>query len=290
MDRSRLLAFAIGIPSLAATTVTPGPWDLYSGSSLVQSGFSTEQACVEGATQRNITQTYTCRTRTTVYVTEGSAPAPAPPPAPAPTGQTYSTNFALTENPMSEGGAWVKASNVWQDLQTIGGAVIAKNYVTEGLYDDAYRYLGGFPSNNYSVVAEIYYPTKSALGGEVEILLRVTDGPNFIKCYEFLFNTGAGSWQLVRWNGPMKDITVIHPGGTLPTASQTAQIRADIVGSNIKLYWRASSSNSWTLLNGSGGTNDGTHATGKPGIGIYVHAEDGNRMNVGLKSYTVTAL
>lgn len=77
------LLVALASPAFAATTVTPGSWELYRGNALLQTGLATQQACVDGATALNVTQTYTCRVRTTVAVTAvvtppscGSQPAP----------------------------------------------------------------------------------------------------------------------------------------------------------------------------------------------------------------------
>jgi hypothetical protein len=69
-----LMAFAV--PSYAATTVTPGSWDLYRSSELLQSGLATQQACIDIAAALNVTQTYTCRTRTAVSVTAAVSPPP----------------------------------------------------------------------------------------------------------------------------------------------------------------------------------------------------------------------
>ena len=77
------LLVALASPAFAVTTVTPGSWELYRGNALLQTGLATQQACVDGATALNVTQTYTCRVRTTVAVTAvvtppscGSQPAP----------------------------------------------------------------------------------------------------------------------------------------------------------------------------------------------------------------------
>jgi len=74
------LIFLIGIAitlvsplALAATTVTPGAWDLYRGTAIVSSHAS-ETACVAAADALRVARTYTCRTRTTVVVTVAAAP------------------------------------------------------------------------------------------------------------------------------------------------------------------------------------------------------------------------
>lgn len=75
----RLLLALLAAPAFAATTVTPGVWDLYKGTSKV-STHASEAACVASATAAG---TYTCRTRTKVVTTD--APPPVDPPASGPT-------------------------------------------------------------------------------------------------------------------------------------------------------------------------------------------------------------
>lgn len=231
----------------------------------------------------------------------GRAAQPCPPPlvsvsggssasTTCPNGTTYSTTFSLNENPISDGGVWThNPSNIWQKIQTTGGNAIAANYTED--VDDAYAYLGNWPTNDYDIVATVLYGGLNA--GEAELLLRVSDSPTSVRAYEFLYNT-AGSWQLVRWNGPHNDYTVIHPGGGTPGAGNGAQIRATIVGTKISLFWRASASaGSWaTLLSNftDPGTSGAPISTGKPGMAIYVHASSGNRGYIGFQDYSVTAL
>jgi hypothetical protein len=196
----------------------------------------------------------------------------------------FSTSFTTSENPISEGGAWAhNTANPWQKVQTTGANAIAAAY-TE-LFDDAYAFLANWSGDNYEVIATVYWPGGGA--GELELLLRLSDSATQVKAYECLYNVG-GSWQIVRWNGPLGDYTVIHQGGTVPGGgSDGNQIRATIVGSTITMYWRASPTNSWTTL---GSVIDSVLSSGKPGIAIYVHAADGNRQSVGFQSVQVNAL
>jgi hypothetical protein len=206
-------------------------------------------------------------------------PGPAPSPA-----AVFSTSFSTSESPISEGGAWThNASNPWQKIQTTGANAIAAAY-TE-VFDDAYAYLTNWSGNNYEIIASVYWPGGRA--GEVELLLRVSDSASQVKAYECLYNV-AGSWQIVRWNGPLGDYTVIHQGGSVPGSGRDGnQIRATVVGSTITMYWRASPSDSWATL---GSVNDSVLTSGKPGIAIYVHGADGNRQGVGFQSVQVNLL
>jgi hypothetical protein len=78
----KLLALLVALagPAFAATTVTPGSWDLYRGSVLLQSGFASQQACVDRAAALKVTDATTCRVLTKVEVTAAGncGPQPAP--------------------------------------------------------------------------------------------------------------------------------------------------------------------------------------------------------------------
>lgn len=70
----RLFSFVSAVlPTLAfaaaTATVTPGTWDLYRGTSIVQRSLASEAACVNAAKALNVTRAYTCRTSTGVSVT-----------------------------------------------------------------------------------------------------------------------------------------------------------------------------------------------------------------------------
>ncbi len=63
------------------------------------------------------------------------APPPVPPPAPIPT-RVYSTNFDLTENPISEGGVWFNTGQLWTPVRTANGLAFGTNGATN-TYDDS---------------------------------------------------------------------------------------------------------------------------------------------------------
>lgn len=213
-----------------------------------------------------------------------AAHADAPPPCTGPDccpGPTYATSFELDEATISEGGRWAHAANVWQHVRTVGGRALPAAY-TES-YDDAYAYLGCWTSgDDYEVIATAYFGGTAA---EAEILLRVTDSPTGVSAYEFLYNTG-GSWQFVRWNGPLGDFTVLD-GGSTPDGSADRQVRATIVGSTVDLYWRVGPPDAWTHL---ATIEDSVLATGKPGMSFYAHEIDQNLDKVGFADWRVTSL
>src|SRR5580765_1633738 len=105
-------------------------------------------------------------------------------PCPQAVGSTYSTTFAVAENPLSEGGVWThNSANLWQKIQTQNGNAIAAAYTED--VDDAYAYLANWVGNDYEITATILYSGLSA--GETELLLRVSDSPSGVSAYEFLY-------------------------------------------------------------------------------------------------------
>ena len=88
--------------------------------------------------------------------------------------------FDLTENPISEGGAWSSIASPWKKVRTTGGIACPAAYTD--IYDDAYAILSGFPPN-VEVEATIYM---NGPGHEVEILLRVLIPPRLVRGYECL--------------------------------------------------------------------------------------------------------
>ena len=105
MKNLMLSLLALPLSTFAGTAVvTPGTWDLYRSSTIVQAGLPTLDACVKAADQLNVTRTYTCRTRTKVSITAIIAPPPPPPPPAVgtatltwTTADTYTDGSAITE-------------------------------------------------------------------------------------------------------------------------------------------------------------------------------------------------
>lgn len=195
---------------------------------------------------------------------------------------SYTTSFASDEATVSESNRWAHAATQWQRVRTVNGVALPAAY-TE-IYDDAYAYLDSWScGDDYEIIATAY----SANGkvGEAEILSRVTDTAGSVRAYEFLYNTG-GSWQFVRWNGPLGDFTVLDGGGT-PNGGTGTQTRATVVGSTITLYWRNTGNDAWQML---ATEHDTALPTGKPGMSFYVHASDQNLDDIGFMDWSVTPL
>jgi hypothetical protein len=209
------------------------------------------------------------------------APAPAasaPVAAPAPAQPAYSTNFDLIENPISEGGKWINAGGSWTNVQTANGLAYGTNGAAN-TYDDSYAHLSGFPANQQGEAVIVRSPTLVGAPHESELLLRWADSPGNARGYECLFNFQGGV-QIVRWNGPFGDFTVLG-GGDLgrPLASGDV-VRARIVGNVITAY-----------IDGGlvAQVTDSTWSVGQPGIGFFRRTQ-GTSADLAFTSFTATAL
>lgn len=266
IQRPVLALAAFCLPALAATTVTPSPWELYHNETLQQGGFANESSCVSAATAANVTRTYTCRTRTTVAVTQVSNP---PPPGGA---GSYSTTFNLTEFPISEGGKWRKANNAWTHVRTANGTAYGSNGVTNS-YDDSYALLSGFgPDQTLEAVVQVN-PGSVGPTHEVELLLRFSDDTNNARGYEALFSRN-GSVDLVRWNGPFGNITPLNIFACAPWTQSSPLQTGDV----IKAQASGNTLRAW--INGvlKACVTDNTFATGHPGISFFIRPGGANNL------------
>jgi chitodextrinase len=194
---------------------------------------------------------------------------------------SYSTNFDLNENPISEGGRWRRASNAWTDVQTSGGLAFGTNGVTD-TYDDSYALLSGFGADQTLEAVVFTDPDLQPFStNEVELLLRATDTPTSVRSYECLFEI-SGRIQLARWNGEFGDFTwleVNDSGGIGRSLFTGDVIKCTIVGDTIGAY-----------INGElmGWAVDSAIATGQPGIGFFIRPGDSERL-LTLTSVTATS-
>jgi hypothetical protein len=212
-------------------------------------------------------------------VTVSPQPPPPPPPPPPPSGKTYSTNFDLTEFPISEGGVWQHTPNSFSFVRTEGGHAHSSNGSSTE-YDDSYAYLTGFgPDQTAEGVIYRSPSLDTSTTHEVELLLRVSDDAGGARAYECLFSF-YGAVDIVRWDGPMGQFTPLSLSGILRYSDELHSgdvIKATIVGNHISLY-----------INGMliAEATDSAYTTGQPGISFFTR---GNDAHFGLTSYTVTS-
>jgi hypothetical protein len=193
----------------------------------------------------------------------------------APSTRTYTTNFDLTENPISEGGAWSSAGLDWTAVRTAGGIAYGTHQATG--YNDSYAHLSGFAPDQ-SVEATIFKQGSFAMNQEVEIHLRWADSLHVARGYEILWQANNEYAEIVRWNGALGDFTVLAPI-SFPRPPVTGDVmKAQIVGNQITVY-----------LNGTlvGSTSDSTWSDGNPGIGFFSRDPSGEQNSrFGFTSFT----
>ena len=125
-------------------------------------------------------------------------------------GRSYSTNFPLTENPISEGGNWVAGqsagNNLWGDIRTNG--TIAFGVSEPTLYGDPTAILTGpwGPNQTAQAVVKLNQVPTGPCCKEAEVRLRTTINPvdHTITGYEIHCSVipNIGACHIVTWGGP----------------------------------------------------------------------------------------
>jgi hypothetical protein len=128
-------------------------------------------------------------------------------------GQTFSTSFSATEDPLSEGGCWIDGKTAgldWANVLTSPGLAFGNDL--PGQYADPTAVLTGVWGADQEAEAKIR--VEKPLSGccrEVELRLRTTIAPHLITGYEVLCSVAYTYpyLSIVRWNGPLNDFTYI---------------------------------------------------------------------------------
>ena len=167
-------------------------------------------------------------------------------------------------------------------MQTANGVAHGTNGVTNS-YDDSYALLTGSFGPDQTAEAVIYRNQNLSPGPshEVELLLRFSDDSGNARGYECLFNWYGGI-QIVRWNGPLGDFTVMSTTGNDSIGRPLVTgdvIKATITGSTITTYINGQQMTSAT---------DSMFKSGQPGISFFVRP-GGSTALLGLTSYSVTS-
>jgi len=204
---------------------------------------------------------------------------PAPRAVPPGSGQSYSTNFAVAEDPISEGGKWLGGKAVgldWSDVATLPGLA----YGTESgsgtgdeSYDDSIALLSGSWGPDQTIEATVYSINQNDRDfEEVELRLRSTLAGHASTGYEILFRclkTTRGYASIVRWDGPLGKFTyLVQKEGLQFGVADGDVVRATIVGNMITAYV-----NGTPLMRAT----DSTYSSGNPGIGFWLGRRRGWR-------------
>ncbi len=188
--------------------------------------------------------------------------------------KSYSTNFPLNENPLSEGGLWTcggAAGIDWTDPLTNAGQCFGLQ-PNGGTFTDSIANLSGFKPNILSLATIHKDPALSGNTFEVELLFRFAISPHVARGYECNLAFDGGYCQIVRWNGALGDFTMLSDAEGLPVTPQTGdQMEGKMIGNIIVVTHIRSGVrtqlNSVDVTAGAGSAlvwNDGN-----PGVGFW---------------------
>ena len=207
--------------------------------------------------------------------------------------QTYTTNFPLTEDPISEGGKWINAGVVgldWNNVRTTPGFAFGTDPGTVA-FADSWALLAGTWGSDQIVQATIKDQNPADLAGcyqELELVLRGNLSAHSATGYEITVRAtdDANSYLLIaRWNGLLGKFTVLEQLSGSAYGVKTGDVfKATIVGNVITAY-----------INGApkAQTIDSTYATGHPGIGFYRGIQEscaGTNADYEYTNYTAVAI
>jgi hypothetical protein len=216
--------------------------------------------------------------------------------------RSYSTQFQLDEDPISEGGVWLNGRTDgidWIDVITKDGVAYGEvsrmgvperraeqgdvlEDAPEGDYDDPTAVLSGAWGPNQHAKATVFSrnPTDEYYQ-EVQIRLRHTMRPSFCSGYEVFFRclkTEAAYAEIVRWNGKVGDWTSLQRHvGVQYGVEDGDVIEASVVGNVLKGF-----------INGVEMITvvDDVLSSGGPGIGFNFGVADTN-VDHGFRSFDV---
>ncbi len=202
---------------------------------------------------------------------------------------TYSTSFAGTENPISEGGNWINGGVTgldWTNVAMMPGLAYGTMPGTAAApqqYADSTAALTGSWGPNQTAQATVRVSSASNASGvfeEVELRLHVTIGAHSITGYEINCSVNSNNPynQIVRWNGALASWTQLN-------GNSTGCANGDVLKATID-----SSGLITVYINGAPVENatDTTFKTGSPGMGFFLQGATGINANYGFSSFTAT--
>jgi hypothetical protein len=206
------------------------------------------------------------------------------PSASAAASRTYTTNFTLTENPISEGGKWINGAAVgldWSNVQTTPGFAFD---VSGAGYNDGTALLAGDwgPDQTAQATVRCKNPS-SSIYQEVELRLRSSLSAHVATGYEInarcLRGNAASYLYIVRWNGKLGDFTTLAGAtGAQYGVTNGDVLKATIIGKDITVYV-----NGVQMMT----VTDSVYATGSPGIGFDL-TNSTAYSDAGFTSFTVS--
>jgi hypothetical protein len=202
---------------------------------------------------------------------------------------TYTSNFPVTENPISENGKWINggvAGLRWTNVRTTPGRALGTQSGTDSgkaRYADSTAILAGTWGPNQTVQATVFVANASGASGvfqEVELRLRTNITPDSITGYEITASVHLTDFYIsvARWNGPLANWTPIGGSVSHPCVNGDV-LKATMIGSTIRVYL-----NQVQMLQ----VTDSTYKNGSPGIGVFLQGATGLNANYGFSSFTAT--
>jgi hypothetical protein len=205
--------------------------------------------------------------------------------------QTYTTDFPLTENPISEGGKWINAGVVgldWNNVATTPGFAFGTVPGTVA-FADSWALLTGTWGPDQTAMATIKDQNPlTTCYQEHELVLRGNLSAHSATGYEITTratNDGNSYLLIARWNGPLKNFTMLTMLSGSTYGVKTGDVfKATIVGNVITAY-----------INGvqKAAITDNAFATGQPGMGFYLGIQPscpGTNSDFGYTNYTAAAI
>jgi chitodextrinase len=215
----------------------------------------------------------------------------APPPTGVASGPGYTTNFSLTENPISEGGHWVNTvSATWNaPVSTVGGSPGHAVGLNSSAFNDSIAMLTGSFTPDQKVTATAFRGGASG-PSEIELHLRMTmvpgaaGDPDRVFTYEIDVVPSLSAIFIVRWNGPQGMYTVLETG-SIAGVNDGDIIDATVTGPGNAAVITVNRNGAPVVST----TDTAGYASGNPGMGFDAgNPADG--ANLGFKSYTATSL
>ena len=202
--------------------------------------------------------------------------------------RTYTTDFPLTENPISEGGNWVNGKTTgldWSDVLTTNGIAFGTQIGGAADYNDSTALLTGTWRSNQTASATVHTINQQSgsVYEEVEIRLRSSLSAHSCTGYEINFslrNDSSAYCQIVRWNGPLGSFTYINT----TNGSQCMLHNGDVVAATITNSTITAYINGAQIVQGI----DSTYSSGSPGMGFYIQGTTGVDGDYGFTSYSAT--
>lgn len=181
------------------------------------------------------------------------------------TGVSYSTNFDADESPLSENGAWHNDGTQWTNVDTADGEAFGTQPLgaargPDGVYNDSYAYLTGFPPDQEAEGVVHLAALDPSCTHEVELLLRWADAATSARGYECNLAFDGSYADIIRWNGALGDFDYLATGSVPGGLADGDTFSASVVGDRISL-----------LVNGveRASASDGAFTDGNPGIGFW---------------------